>query len=158
MAKGLASGMPMSAVAAPMELMKRWIPGTHGGTYGANPIAAAAAEATIQVINNENLVDNARQRGCQLMTSLKDLQTQIPFLADVRGLGLMVGVELTGDDHASSKVLAERIQAGCLGRNLLLLTCGTYGNVIRWIPPLIATEDEINQGLSIFSAACRDAA
>lgn len=158
MAKGLASGLPMSAIAAPMELMKKWLPGTHGGTYGANPVAAAAAGATIQVIHEENLAENARQRGQQLMTGLRDLQGRYPFLADIRGLGLMVGVELASHSKAASKELATRIQVNCLKNSLLLLTCGTYGNVIRWIPPLVATEDEINQGLSIFAAACRDTA
>jgi 4-aminobutyrate aminotransferase len=158
MAKGLASGLPMSAIAAPMDLMKKWLPGAHGGTYGANPVAAAAAGATIQVINEENLVENARLRGHQLMAGLRDLQGRYPFLTDIRGLGLMVGVELGGSDKGASKELSERIQANCLKQNMLLLTCGTYGNVIRWIPPLIVTEEEIDRGLSIFAAACQEAA
>ena len=100
MAKGLASGMPMSAIAAPLALMKKWIPGTHGGTYGGNPVAAAAASETIQVILEEELLQNAVERGRQLMDGLKEMQVRWPFMADVRGefdeaevveLGMMIG-------------------------------------------------------------------
>lgn len=151
MAKGLASGMPMSAIAAPAELMAKWIPGTHGGTYGGNPVAAAAALATIQVIRDEGLVENAAIRGRQLLDGLEELQSRYPFVGDVRGQGLMVGVEMSqpsdGTPHSEA---AKRVQNGCLDRNMLLLTCGTYGNVVRWIPPLVATEQQINDGLIIF--------
>jgi 4-aminobutyrate aminotransferase len=153
MAKGLGSGLPISAIAAPLELMARWQTGTHGGTFGGNPVAAAAAAATIQVLHEEGLIANAEARGRQLRDGLEELQGRWPFLADVRGWGLMVGTEIAANGRAPDKDLAGRIQAACLDRQLLLLTCGTYGNVIRWIPPLIVTERQINDGLTLFERA-----
>lgn len=149
MAKGLASGMPMSAIAAPLDLMSRWSTGTHGGTYGGNPVAAAAAAATIEVILEENLVQNAEERGQQLRDALEEMQIRWPFLGDIRGWGLMTGLEIGVPGRGPDKDLAARIQAQCLDGNLLLLTCGTYANVIRWIPPLVVTESQINDALLI---------
>lgn len=147
MAKGLASGMPMSAIAAPLDLMKRWQTGTHGGTYGGNPVTAAAAVATIEVIIEEGLPANAEARGRQLRDALEELQIRWPFLGDVRGWGLMVGLEIGVPGRGPDKDLAIRIQAQCLDGNLLLLTCGTHGNVIRWVPPLVVSESQINEAL-----------
>jgi 4-aminobutyrate aminotransferase len=156
MAKGLASGMPMSGLVAPLDLMRKWLPGTHGGTYGGNPGAAAAAAATIEVIGEEGLLDNALERGRQLMDGLAELQMRWPFIGDVRGLGLMVGSEIGVPGRGPDKDLAARIQAQCLDRELILLTCGTYGNVIRWIPPLVVSEQQINDGLLIFEEAIEE--
>jgi 4-aminobutyrate aminotransferase len=157
MAKGLASGLPMSGIAAPLDLMRRWLPGSHGGTYGGNPVTAAAAVATIQVLRSEGIVENAANRGQQLQDGLAELQTRFPILGDVRGLGLMVGVEVGASGRAPDKALAGRIQQGCLTEDMLLLTCGTYGNVIRWIPPLVVSEAQINDGLHIFARAVENA-
>ena len=157
MAKGLASGLPMSAIAAPQDLMRRWIPGSHGGTYGGNPVVAAAAAATIQVIRAEGLVSNAAARGRQLLDGLEEIQGRYPIIGDVRGLGLMVGVEISQPGGRTPDPEAvKRIQKACLARNLLLLNCGTYGNVIRWIPPLVVTEQQINEGLAIFEKAVQE--
>jgi 4-aminobutyrate aminotransferase len=93
MAKGLASGLPLSGIAAPRQLMEKWPPGAHGGTFGGNPVACAAAEATIKVIQQEGLLSNALRQGERLLTGLRALQPSHPVLGDVRGLGLMVGVE-----------------------------------------------------------------
>jgi 4-aminobutyrate aminotransferase len=149
MAKGLASGMPMSAIAAPMDLMRRWKTGTHGGTYGGNPVAAAAAVATIDVIREEGLPANAEARGQQLRDAMEEMQIRWPFMGDIRGWGLMVGLEIGVPGRGPDKDLAGRIQSQCLDANLLLLTCGTYGNVIRWIPPLVVSESQINDALLI---------
>ncbi|MDX1613908.1 MAG: aminotransferase class III-fold pyridoxal phosphate-dependent enzyme [Candidatus Promineifilaceae bacterium] len=153
MAKGLASGLPMSGVAAPLDLMRRWKPGTHGGTYGGNPVAAAAATATIRVIRDEGLLENAATRGQQLMQGLAQLQERYPLIGDVRGLGLMVGLEFSASTRQRSKQLASAVQRHCLERRLLILTCGTFGNVVRWIPPLVVTESEIDEALTIFDQA-----
>jgi 4-aminobutyrate aminotransferase len=139
----------MSAIAAPLELMRRWPVGTHGGTYGANPVVAAAAAATIAVIRDDGLLANAVERGQQLRDGLEEMQGRWPFLADVRGPGLMIGLEIGVPGRGPDKDLAARIQRGCLDHNLLLLTCGTHANVIRWIPPLVVTEEQINAGLTI---------
>ncbi len=154
MAKGLGSGMPISAIGARAELMAHWKPGTHGGTYGGgNAVAAAAAAATIDVIRDEKLVENAVVQGDRLMAGLRDLQAEYPEIGDVRGRGLMVGVEFTGQDHQPAAEIATRVQKACIERNLLLLTCGTYGNVIRWIPPLVVNSQQIDEALAIFNEA-----
>ena len=154
MAKGLGSGMPISAIGARAELMTHWKAGTHGGTYGGgNAVATAAACATIDTIRDEKLVENAAVQGERLMNGLREIQAEHPVIGDVRGLGLMVGVEFTGTDGAPDAASAGRVQKACLQRNLLLLTCGTYGNVIRWIPPLVVTAEQIDAALGIFNEA-----
>lgn len=154
MAKGLGSGMPISAIGARAELMARWKPGTHGGTYGGgNAVAAAAAAATIDVIREEGLVENAARQGARLLTGLREIQAEHPIIGDVRGRGLMVGVEFTSLDGRPAADIAARVQAECLQRNLLLLTCGSYSNVIRWIPPLVVTAEQIDEALTIFNEA-----
>ncbi len=153
MAKGLASGIPISAIAAPGELMRRWVTGSHGGTYGGNPVAAAAAVATIGVIRDEGLVQNARARGAQLTAGLRELQAEFPVIGDVRGPGLMVGVEFGRSGREPLPDLAKVVQQGCMAENLLLLSCGAYGNTIRWIPPLVVDEAQIAKGLEIFGRA-----
>ncbi len=157
MAKGLASGVPMSGIAAPLDLMKKWLPGTHGGTYGGNALAAAAATATIQVLRDEGLVANAAERGQQLKDGLEELQDRYPQIGEVRGLGLMVGVEMSlPGSHKPDGDLVKRMQKAVLKQNMLLLNCGTYGNTLRWIPPLVVSEAQINDGLTIFEHALQE--
>ena len=154
MAKGLASGMPLSGVAARREIMQKWSPGSHGGTYGPNVVSAAAAVETIRVMKDERLPENSLARGQQLLRGLRALQQDFPILGDVRGLGCMVATELvdakTGEP---SKHLAQQVVTRCADRNLLLLTCGSYENVIRWIPPLVVSTAQIDEALQIFAAA-----
>jgi 4-aminobutyrate aminotransferase len=154
MAKGLGSGFPISSIAARRELMDRWAEGTHGGTYGGgNAVSSAAAAASVRVLLEEGLVENAARQGDRLMAGLRALQAKHPVMGDVRGLGLMVAVEFTtsgGDPDAAS---AKAVQAHCLEEDLILLTCGPYGNVIRWVPPLVVTADQIDAGLAIFGQA-----
>lgn len=154
MAKGLGSGMPISGIGARYDLMARWKPGSHGGTYGGgNAVAAAAALETIRVIQDEKLVENAAMMGTHLSEGLRRLQAQQPLIGDVRGPGLMVGTEFTTPDGAPDKATTRAVQQACLKRKLLLLTCGTYENIIRWIPPLVVNRDQIDAGLAIFEAA-----
>jgi 4-aminobutyrate aminotransferase len=156
MAKGLGSGLPISGIGSRRELMAKWKPGSHGGTYGGgSAIAAAAALATVQVLLDENLIENAAGCGKQLLQGLKKLQAKFPFIGDVRGLGLMVATEFTKED-GPDKATAKLVQQTCLARNLILLTCGTYENVIRWIPPLIVTKEQIEEALSIFTQALEE--
>ncbi len=153
MAKGLGSGMPISAIGARAELMAHWKPGTHGGTYGGgNAVAAAAATATIRVLRDEHLVENAAVMGERLLNGLRELQAEHPAIGDVRGRGLMVGTEFTVNGKPAADV-ATRVQQACIQRDLLLLTCGTYGNVIRWIPPLVVNAAQIDAALGIFNEA-----
>ncbi len=152
-AKGLASGMPLAGVFSRKEIMDKWVPGSHGGTYGGNAVSTAAAVATIKAMKKENMLQNAQIRGAQLMDGLKQIQRDFPVIGDVRGLGLMIGVEFSIPNRKPDKKTAKAVLHACLDQKLLLLTCGTWDNTIRWIPPLIVNEDEINQALKIFRQA-----
>ena len=154
MAKGLGSGMPISAIGANRALMAKWPAGTHGGTYGGgNGVTAVAASTTIDVLHEEKLIENTAVRGAQLQEGLRDLQAEYPIIGDVRGVGLMVATEFTNSAGQPDGALATAVQQACLRRNLLLLTCGSYGNVIRWIPPLVVTAGQIDEALVIFNEA-----
>lgn len=154
MAKGLGSGLPISCVAASSEIMKKWTPGTHGGTYGGgSTLSIAGAMATIDVIMNEGLIKNAAQRGEQLMGGLKKLQKRFSAIGDVRGLGLMVATEFSNADGSPNPTITANLVQACINKKLLLLSCGTYKNVIRWIPPLIVTEEQITEALEIFESS-----
>jgi 4-aminobutyrate aminotransferase len=157
MAKGLASGLPLSGVAARRELMERWVPGSHGGTYGGNAVACAAAVATIRVVQEEGLLENATRMGTYLMERLRALQTEFPVIGDVRGLGLMIGAEFTAPDGSPATDLAKAVGKGCLERHLLLLTCGPWGNTVRWIPPLTVTQEQMAEALAAFEDALAEA-
>jgi 4-aminobutyrate aminotransferase len=152
MAKGLASGLPLSGIAAPRALMEKWLVGSHGGTYGGNPVACAAAEATVRLLQ-EGLVENAAHLGSVLLAGLCDLQDRYPVLGDVRGLGLMVGAEFTLPGGLPATDLVKQVLARCRDAGLLLLNCGTYSNVVRWIPPLVVEQAQIEAGLEIFARA-----
>jgi 4-aminobutyrate aminotransferase len=154
-AKGLASGLPLSGVVSRMDLMKKWLPGSHGGTYGGNPVAAAAAVATLQTIREEKLLDNALARGEQLRGRLRELQATYPVLGDVRGLGLMVATEFRSGDRKPDKATTKAVVQACFEKKLMLLTCGSNDNVIRWIPPLIVTAAQIDEALNIFAGALK---
>lgn len=156
-AKGLASGMPLSGVFSRMEIMERWTPGSHGGTYGGNAVSAAAAVATIKAMREEGMLTNAKERGIQLMSGLRHLQEEHPSMGDVRGLGLMIGAEFRTHDHKPDKALAKAILHACQEEQLLLLTCGPWDNTIRWIPPLVANSSQIDQALNIFARALQKA-
>ncbi len=155
-AKGLASGLPLSGVFSRLELMRKWTPGSHGGTYGGNAVAAAAAVATIKTIRDENLLGNAWERGLQLQTGLRHLQEEYPVIGDVRGLGLMIGSEIRDEQRKPDKTMAKAIVHACLERKLMLLTCGPWDNTIRWIPPLVVTKDQIEESLNIFESALKE--
>jgi 4-aminobutyrate aminotransferase len=152
-AKGIASGLPLSGILARQELMARWKPGTHGGTYGGNVVSCAAANATLDVIQEEGLVANAAERGRQFLAGLHVLKAKYAAIGDTRGLGLMVAMEFVkpaeGDGRLPDPDLTKRVQAEALSRNLIVLTAGTYVNVIRIIPPLVTTADEVDLALSI---------
>ncbi|NLG55164.1 MAG: aminotransferase class III-fold pyridoxal phosphate-dependent enzyme [Rhodococcus sp.] len=152
-AKGIASGFPISAIAASEKLMSKAWPGSQGGTYGGNAVAAAAGVATLDVIEDEKLVENSRVRGEELADGLALLQGQHAQIGNVRGYGLMQGLEFTTVLGAPDGEAALAVQQAAIKEDLLLLTCGGYGNVIRVIPPLTVSADEISQGLARLSAA-----
>lgn len=152
-AKGLASGLPLSGIAAPAALMERAWPGSQGGTYGGNAVACAAALATLDIIRDESLVDNAARMGERLAEGLRKAAAGRSGIGDVRGLGLMLANEFVDADGAPDTAAASRAHAAAARQGLLLLTCGAHGNVVRMIPPLIVDEAQIDEGLALWTAA-----
>ncbi len=140
LAKGIASGLPLGAMVARAELMN-WPPGAHASTFGGNPVAVAASLATIELLEQE-LVDNAARVGAHLVGRLRDLPQRFPIVGDVRGLGLMIGIELVRDQVTKERAgdLRDRVVQMCFERGLLLLGAGP--NTIRLCPPLVITKDQ----------------
>ena len=158
MAKSLAGGMPLSAVCGRAEVMDAPAPGGLGGTYAGNPLAVAAAHAVMDVIDSEGLLERSVRLGAQLQGALNEWRDSCPAISDVRGLGSMVAVEFA--DPASrepSATLAARVQKEALARGLLLLTCGTYGNVIRFLYPLTIPDAQFSAALATLHEALRAA-
>jgi len=152
-AKGLASGFPLSAIAAPSALMEKAWPGSQGGTYGANAVACAAALATLDVIRDEELVQNAADRGAQLKQALQTVADKHERITDVRGLGLMIGNEFRDADGRPDGAAAAAAQQEAARRGLLLLTCGAWSQVVRFIPALVVDPDQIDEAAAIWSDA-----
>lgn len=142
--KGLASGMPLSAIIARDTIMQ-WAPGKHGSTFGGNPVACAAALATMDLVDDE-LAANAAARGEQLMAGLRALQERFPIIQEVRGRGLMIGFDLVDHD------MAVAFEQACFERGVLSLTCGKRG--VRLAPPLVITEAQCDRALEIIADAC----
>lgn len=163
MAKGIASGLPLAGILAPRETLERWAPGAHGGTYGGNVVACAAALATLEVIEDEGLVANARVRGEQLLDGLRRAASEHPHVGDVRGLGLMAALEFVDPDAADPRTpdaaIAKRVLGEALARKLILLSAGSFGQVVRFIPPLVTTAGEVEQAVATIadSLAAADA-
>lgn len=152
-AKGLASGFPISAIAAPAEIMDKAWPGSQGGTYGGNAVACAAALATLDVIQDEKLVDNAAQMGRRLRQGLEKIAATTPVIGDVRGLGLMQATEFVDENGKPDADSANRAHKAAADAGLLLLTCGPYGNVVRMIPPLVVNADQVDAAIQIWDDA-----
>jgi len=152
-AKGLASGFPLSGIAASAELMGKAWPGSQGGTYGANAVACAAAIATMDVIADEKLVDNSAARGLELSSALQAVADSHPQITDVRGLGLMIGNEFRDAAGKPDGATAAAAQQEAAKRGLLLLTCGPWSQVVRFIPALVVDSDQVQQAASIWAEA-----
>jgi len=150
MGKGIASGFPFAAIGASAALMARWPTGSHGGTYGGNPIGCAAALATIEVLCEPGFLATVRARGEHLLAGLMKTTAGDSGVEDVRGLGLMIGVELRDPARVAA------VQRHCLeDGHLILMNAGSHGEVIRWMPPLVVTGEEIDVALDVFGAALR---
>jgi 4-aminobutyrate aminotransferase len=154
-AKAIANGLPLSAIVTSKDLQERWGRGAHGTTYGGNPVACAAGIAVLETIRDEDLVTNARLRGAELSGGLRELMAEHPSIGDVRGPGLMIGVELVADrsSRAPDGALADAVAGRALDAGLLVLTCGPSHQVVRWIPPLDVTVPELEEALRIFEGA-----
>jgi len=153
MAKGLGSGMPIGACTARADIMD-WHKGAHASTFGGNPVALTAALKTIELLQG-GLVDNSREVGAYLEAGLNRLKEKYSVIGDVRGLGMMLGVEFvkgSGDDpHAPDAELRDRIEMACFNKGLIILGCGS--NSIRWSPPLILAKENVDVALEIFEEA-----
>lgn len=154
MAKAIASGLPLSATIAKEEIMKAWSPGAHGSTMTGNPVTCAASLATIDVIETENLLENSRLMGRYFKDALEEMADEFKIVGDVRGVGLMVGVEFvkpgTKDPNAEA---AKKIRELAIKEGLILLGCGSDDQVIRFVPPLNITKDDIDKALAILKGA-----
>jgi 4-aminobutyrate aminotransferase len=151
MAKGIASGFPFSALGARAEIMARWPKGSHGGTYGGNPMGCAAALASIEVMTEDGFLENVKERGAQLTTGLAKIAASDSRIVQVRGLGLMIATEF------ADATVVDAVRRHCLEQGkLVLMNAGTYGTVLRWMPPLVVDADEISLALERFEAALQN--
>ncbi len=153
-AKGIAGGLPLAAVTGRAEIMDAVHPGGLGGTYGGNPVACAAALGAIETMESQDLAGRARRIGDIMLPRLRKLAETYPVIADVRGRGAMVAVELCKPgtlepDPAAAVAVANT----CHQAGLLVLTCGTFGNVLRFLPPLVIGEDLLEEGLDLLENA-----
>ncbi len=155
-AKGLAGGMPLAGVTGRAELMNAVHEGGLGGTYGGNPVAAAASLATIKTLRERNLVARARELGEIMLANLRDLQRDVAVIGDVRGRGAMIAMEFVEPGTKTPNAAAVKaIISYCQQEGVVALSCGTFGNVIRLLPPLIISDEQLADGLNVLGAAVR---
>jgi 4-aminobutyrate aminotransferase len=154
-AKAFGNGLPIAGLVATHAVMSSWHPGEHGTTFGGNAVACAAAVAVIETMRAEHLPERAAALGKRVLERLSRWPAEFPEVGDVRGLGLMIGIEFMRGDKPAPDVVA-RVQRRCLERDLLLLTCGIDDNVIRLLPSLTIDEAELDAGLDILEACVRE--
>jgi len=149
MAKGIAAGMPLGVMASRADIQD-WKPGSHASTFGGNPVSCAAALAVLDIIKTENLLENAQRQGKLIKDRLNEMKDRHPMIGDVRGKGLMVGVELVKDKTTKEYAQKETgdVMMECFRNGLAIVNCGI--NVIRWMPPLTITSDLVEPALEIF--------
>jgi len=153
-AKALANGMPISAILARRDLMGAWPPGAHGSTFGGNPVSCAAALATIDVMEKEGLAARAARLGSDIHERLSESVARQEGVAELRGIGMMIGVEFEADGAArNGKERQEAVRRACLDNQVLLLSCGSEDEVIRMIPPLNISPEDLDKGLTVFEEA-----
>ena len=157
MAKGIADGFPVSAFTVRPEIAEAFTPGDHLSTFGGSPVACAAAVANIEVMQEEHLPEAAAERGQQLMGALKSLKNNLPLIGDVRGKGLMIGIELVKEDQTPAPDVAKAVRAHCLENGVLIGVGGVHGNVVRLQPPLTITSEECDRALSALEKAIKKA-
>ena len=157
MAKGLAGGFPLAAVTGRAEIMDGPGPGGLGGTYGGNPIGIAASHAVLDVIEEEQLCDRAEQLGGRLKQRLESMRHDVPEIADIRGPGFMNAVEFNmPNSHTPNPDFTNAVRLKALEKGLILLTCGVYGNVIRFLSPITIQDNVFNEALDIVEASIRE--
>ena len=153
-AKGIADGFPLSGFTTRPEIAAAYKPGDHLSTFGGNPVSCAAALANIEFMQEENLAARGTDTGNYAMAKLKDLQRENPLIGDVRGLGLMIGVELVKDEKLTPATPeAEAIRDSLLKQGVLVGVGGVYGNVVRFQPPLVISRPQIDRAIGAFATA-----
>ena len=156
MAKGLAGGLPLAAVTGKAEIMDAANPGGLGGTYGGNPLGISAANAVLDVIEEEDLCNRANELGSRLKQRLETIRTEVPELAEIRGPGFMIAAEFnTADGSAPNPDFANAIRLEAMKRNLILLTCGVHGNVVRFLAPITIQQEIFTEALDILEDAIK---
>jgi 4-aminobutyrate aminotransferase len=151
--KAIAGGLPMSAIVSTKKIMDEWHPGMHGGTFGGNPLAAAAANAVLDEFEENDVIGNCVKMGDYLKGRLLELKAKFGFISDVRGLGLMLAVEYSHENGTPAPEIWDKIREYCLANRLMTLNCGVYGNGQRFATPLNITQDVIDEALEIFQRA-----
>jgi 4-aminobutyrate aminotransferase len=158
MAKGLAGGLPLAAVTGRADLMDAANPGGLGGTYGGNPLGIAAAHAVLDVIEDEDLCSRANELGSRLKQKLEQIRSTTPEISDIRGPGFMVAVEFANPGtHEPDAGFTNRVRLEALKRGLILLTCGVYGNVIRFLAPITIPDAHFTEAMAILDEAVQAA-
>jgi 4-aminobutyrate aminotransferase len=155
LAKGLGSGMPIGAMVAKRSLMSQWKRGAHGNTYGGNPVTCAAANATIDLVQ-AGMVGNAETVGAQFMLRLKDLARELPCIGEVRGRGLMIGMELVENDagRTPARELCDALVTRAYHNGLLLLSCGV--STVRFMPPLNVSSSQVEEAVGLLRASLQE--
>ena len=156
-AKSLAAGMPLAAVVGRKEIMDSVHPGGLGGTYGGNPVACAAALAVLEVFEQEDMLGKAKALGVKLLERFEGFKKRYKIVGSIRGLGAMLGLEIVKENGEPAPEKAKKIASHCLSRGLILLVCGTYGNVIRVLVPFVITNEQLEKGLGILEAGLAEA-
>jgi 4-aminobutyrate aminotransferase/(S)-3-amino-2-methylpropionate transaminase len=155
-AKSLAAGMPLAAVVGKKEIMDSVHPGGLGGTYGANPVACEAALAVLEVFEDENLLEKAAELGRNLKNRFEQWQEQFNVVGNIRGIGAMLGIEIVEQDgQTPAAEKAKQLSASCFENGLILLVCGSYGNIIRVLTPFVISDEQLNKGLDIMEAGLK---
>jgi 4-aminobutyrate aminotransferase-like enzyme len=155
-AKGIASGYPLGAIAAPEELWSKTLPGSMGGTYGGNAVACAAAIATIDAMEEEDMLGNAQRQGEKLRAFFTDMQAQYPCIGEVRGKGLMDAIELVvPGTKEPNGAAAKAFIAECNKRHLIIMGAGSFGNCVRFLPPLNLSDADLDYAFEIFTEAAK---
>lgn len=153
MAKGIAAGMPLAAFISRKELTSKWPSARHGTTYGGNPVSCAAALANIKVIQEEKLVERAAETGARMLARLQKFAQGKKHIAEVRGQGMLIGIEFKDEHGKPSKDWAEKVAQRCLEDKMIVLTCGQQGQVVRLIPPLNISPAEEEEAMTILEKA-----
>ncbi|MEI7942306.1 MAG: aminotransferase class III-fold pyridoxal phosphate-dependent enzyme [Candidatus Riflemargulisbacteria bacterium] len=157
LAKGIASGMPLGACVAKKELMDKWTTSAHGGTYIGNPVSCAASLATIDAVEEEGMLDNAYETGKLIVSLLNEAKKTLPVIGDVRGVGLMIGVEfINPTTKEPDSDIVKKIKLKALEKGLILISCGDSDQVIRLIPALIITKSQAKEAIDIFISSIQE--